>query len=124
MEINFPGIVNAATPGSSREGRYARIISDNRSTTNYRDSAFLSDDFPRNPPKLYVTAESDDFDQLTLSEWKDEGFEVEYLSMGEGEKMYKAKLASLNRSDLGPCETFGIVGTHRSPFYMTLEFTH
>lgn len=105
MEINLPGLINAAT---NREGRIATIISDNR--TNYRDAGFLSSDFPRNPPKLYVTAESDDFDQLTVSEWKDEGFNVQYLSMGAGEKEYRAKLASLHSSHLEPCETYGIVG--------------
>ena len=108
MEINLPGIINAATSGANREGRIATIISDNRS--NYRDPGFLSSDFPRNPPKLYVTAESDDFDQLTVSEWKDEGFDVQYLSMGAGDKEYRAKLASLNSSHLGPCETYAVVG--------------
>ena len=112
MEINLPGIVNAATSSiSNREGRNVAIISDNR--TNYRDPGFLSSDFPRNPPKLYVTSESDEFDQLTITEWKNEGFDVQYLSMGAGEKEYRAKLASLNGSHLGPCETYAIVGMSR-----------
>ncbi|KAK7748370.1 hypothetical protein SLS62_008633 [Diatrype stigma] len=121
MEINLPGIVNAATSVPNRDGRRAAIISDNR--PNYRDPGFLSSDFPRNPPKLYVSAESDEFDQLTLSEWRDEGFEVEYLSMGEGEKQYRAKLASLNRSDLGPCETYAIVAYGDAASYC-LEYFH
>ncbi len=108
MEINLPGIMDASMP--NRDWRNATVVSDNR--PNYRDPGFLSGDFPRNPPKLYVTAEGGDFDQLTLSEWKDEGFDVEYLGMGEDEKQYRAKLASLNKSDLGPCETYAIVGMH------------
>ncbi|RYP41453.1 hypothetical protein DL768_010492 [Monosporascus sp. mg162] len=119
MEVSLPGLVSAAVP--DRGKRNVGIISDNR--PNYRDPGFLSDDFPKNPPKLYITAESDEFDQLTLSEWRDEGFQVEYFSMDEGEKQYRAKLASLNRSDLGPCETYAIVAYGEAASYC-LEYFH
>ncbi|KAH8880945.1 dienelactone hydrolase [Thozetella sp. PMI_491] len=105
MNIDIPKLVKAAVPEA--EGRNARIISEHH--TNYRDPGFLSKDFPRSPPKLYVTAETEDFDPLTLSEWRDEGFNVEYIAMGAGGDEYRRKLVSLSRRKMDPCETFGII---------------
>ncbi|KAI2605626.1 NTF2-like protein [Hypoxylon sp. NC1633] len=105
MEINIPNIVNAAMPNHGN--RNWGIISSNG--PNHNDPGFLSSDFPKSLPKLYITAESDDFDLLTLGEWKDEGFDVDYIPMNDGGNEYRAKLQSLSRANLGPCETFGIV---------------
>ena len=107
MNIDIPNLVKSAVPES--EGRNARIVSDNWPRSNYRDANFLSSGFPRAKPKLYITAESDDFDELTLAEWRDEGFDVEYLPMGDANK-YRGKLRSLSKKKMAPCETFGIVG--------------
>ncbi|XDG09815.1 hypothetical protein ABKA04_009430 [Annulohypoxylon sp. FPYF3050] len=106
MEINLPGIIDAAMP--NRGDRNIGIISSNNSL-NHNDPGFLSNDFPHSPPKLYITAESDDFDLVTVSEWRDEGFNVEYIAMGDGGNEYRTKIESLSRANLGPCETFGIV---------------
>lgn len=106
MNIDIPNLVEAALPES--RWRNARIISD--SGSSYRDPRFLSRDFPRSRPKLYLTAESDEFDELTLTEWQDEGFDVEYIPMGNGGDEYRRKLRSLSRGNMGPCETFGIIG--------------
>ncbi|KAI0880541.1 NTF2-like protein [Annulohypoxylon maeteangense] len=106
MEINLPRIIDATMP--NRGDRNIGIISSSNGF-NHNDPGFLSNDFPHSPPKLYITAESDDFDVLTVNEWKDEGFNVEYISMGDGGNEYRTKLESLSRTDLGPCETFGIV---------------
>ncbi|KAF3762717.1 hypothetical protein M406DRAFT_294452 [Cryphonectria parasitica EP155] len=107
MEVNVPGFnVNAVLPERTK-GKNVAVVSQH--TTNHNDPGFLSDDFPRNPPKLYVTAESDDFDNLTLAEWRDEGFQVEYVPMGDGGDDYVRKLERLAKKNLGPCETFGIV---------------
>ena len=107
MNINVAELVKAAVPDA--EGRNVRIISENG--PNPRDPSFLSGDFPRSPPKLYFTAESEDFDESTLAEWRDEGFHVEYLAMGSGGEEYREKLRELSTRGLGPCETFGIIGT-------------
>ncbi|EFQ35621.1 dienelactone hydrolase [Colletotrichum graminicola] len=107
MNIDIPNLVKAAVPES--EGRNARIVSDNLTGSNHRDPNFLSRNFPRARPKLYVTAEDEDFDQITLSEWRDEGFDVEYLPMGNSADKYRGKLRSLSKKKLGPCETFGII---------------
>lgn len=106
MNVDIPGLVKAAVPES--EGRNARIIT--QSGSNYRDPGFLSKDFPHSPPKLYLTAETDDFDELTLSEWRDEGFNVEYLPLGDDGAEYRRRLQVLAKKDMGPCETFGIIG--------------
>ncbi|OLN90042.1 hypothetical protein CCHL11_07235 [Colletotrichum chlorophyti] len=107
MNIDIPKLVKAAVPES--EGRNARIVSDNLTRSNYRDANFLSQNFPRARPKLYVTAESAEFDQITLAEWRDENFDVEYLPMGSSADEYRGKLRSLSKKNMGPCETFGIV---------------
>ncbi|KAK1574186.1 dienelactone hydrolase [Colletotrichum navitas] len=107
MNIDIPNLVKAAVPES--EGRNARIVSDNLTGSNHRDPNFLSRNFPRGRPRLYITAEDEDFDQITLSEWRDEGFDVEYLPMGNSADKYRGKLRSLSKKKLGPCETFGIV---------------
>ena len=107
MEINLPGIIDAAMP--NRGDRNIGIISSSNSL-NHNDPGFLSNDFPHSPPKLYITAESDDFDLVTVNEWRDEGFNVEYIAMGDGGNEYRTKIESLSRANLGPCETFGIVG--------------
>lgn len=114
MNINIPNLIKSAVPEA--EGRNVQILSDNR--TNHRDQNFLSGDFPRNPPKLYITGENDDFDEVTLAEWRDEGFDVEYISMESCGDGYLKKIKSLSRENLGPCEKFGIVGkSMRSPDY-------
>ncbi|KAH7128863.1 hypothetical protein EDB81DRAFT_950677 [Dactylonectria macrodidyma] len=105
MNINIPNLIQAAVPES--EGRNARIISDNR--PSHRDPGFLSRGFPRSPPKLYLTAESDDFDDLAFAEWRDEGFDVEYIPMENGGDEYLRKLRALSRKNMGPCERFGII---------------
>ncbi|EXF75886.1 dienelactone hydrolase [Colletotrichum fioriniae PJ7] len=107
MNIDIPKLVKAAVPDS--EGRNARIVSDNWNRPVHRDPNFLSKDFPRSRPKLYISAESEEFDQLTLDEWSDEDFDVEYLPMGGNAKEYRDKLRSLSKTNMGPCETFGIV---------------
>lgn len=106
MEINIPGIVNAAMP--NRGNRNIGIISSNG--LNHNDPGFLSSDFPQSPPKLYITSEDEEFDLSTIKEWRDEGFNVEYVPMGAGGKEYRMKLDSMSRTNLGPCETYGIVG--------------
>lgn len=85
--------------------------------TNIRDPGFLSHDFRRTfhaPPRLYFTAESDQFDAATLSEWQNAGFTVEYFSMGKGGASYTKKLQSLFSKPLELGETFGIIGKYNS----------
>lgn len=108
MDVNIPEIIKAAVPES--KGRNVQVLSDNMTGNNYRDQNFLSDDFPRSPPKLYITGDTDDFDELTLSEWRDEGFNVEYISKESHGEGYLGKIKSLSRGNIGPCEKFGIVG--------------
>ncbi|KAH7311366.1 dienelactone hydrolase [Stachybotrys elegans] len=103
--LNVPDIIKSAVPES--EGRNVQILSDNG--PNHRDPKYLSSKFPRSAPKLYVTAETDDFDQLTLAEWRDEGFDVEYFSMESCGNEYLRKLQLLSKEHNAPCETFGIV---------------
>jgi len=106
MNFDIPRLVESAVPES--KGKNARIVSQHG--PNYRDPGFLSKDFPRSPAKLYFIAESDDFDETTLAEWKDEGFDVQYIAMGSNADECREKLVKLGRKSMGPCEIFGIVG--------------
>ena len=68
--------------------------------------------FSTTVPKLFITAETDtvdEFDQITLKHWRDEGFDVTYVPMGKGGKTYAETLKSIpNSLPLG--EYFGIIG--------------
>lgn len=110
MNLNLDNLVKRAVPES--KDRNVRIVSDNMTGSNYRDANFLSKDFPRSPPKLYITGEGDDFDELTLAEWRAEGFDVEYFSLEScgGSEGYVQKLKSLSGDGVGFCEKFGIIG--------------
>ncbi|KAI9157965.1 dienelactone hydrolase [Paramyrothecium foliicola] len=103
--LNMPDLIKSAVPEA--EGRNVRITGQNES--NHRDAGFLSKDFPRGPPKLYITAEEDNFDELTLAEWRSEGFDVEYFSMESCTDGYVEKLRWLSKEKMAPCEKFGIV---------------
>jgi len=114
MEINFSNLVNAALPDRHKHGSHNAVILSNNMGPNHNEQGFLSKDFPRSPHKLYITAEGDEFefDQATLAAWREEGFEVRYLALGDGESdaHFKRRLSMLGEtSGLGPCETYGIV---------------
>jgi hypothetical protein len=73
------------------------------STTNGLDSiqngtGFLS--FNSSPPRLWITSEDEEFDETTIKHWKEEGYDVTYLPMGEDVKAYTNTLKSL-ADDLG-----------------------
>ncbi|KAI0164611.1 dienelactone hydrolase [Xylariaceae sp. FL1272] len=123
MEINLPNLVNAALPDRKKEGKNAIILSNNMGS-NHNESGFLSNNFPRSPPKLFITAEDDVFDDLTLREWRDEGFNVEYLPLGKSEAEYKINLGTLrSTAELGPCETYGIIA-YGDAASICLEYFH
>ncbi|KAK1753788.1 hypothetical protein QBC47DRAFT_387138 [Echria macrotheca] len=114
--LNLPDLVSKAIPPEKRKkGTNVAILEDNWTSPttgmNHNDPGFLSDSFPRNPPRLYITAESQSFDHQTLTDWIAEGFHVEYLPFDEDEDTahYLDKLRRLHRKGLGPCETFGII---------------
>lgn len=65
--------------------------------------------FSHPTPRMYITAEDEEFDQETLKAWRDEGFEVAYIPMGQGGKGYVNTLQHLgDKCSVG--EGFGIVG--------------
>ena len=68
--------------------------------------------FNKATPKVYITAESDnpaDFDEVIIEQWRDEGFQVQYLPFGDGGKAYTKTLHSLGHG-LGVGESYAIVG--------------
>jgi hypothetical protein len=63
-------------------------------------SGFLS--FNAHPPRVYITAEDDSFDEVTIRHWKEEGFEVAYIPMGDGGKDYAQQIKAI-ASNLSKC---------------------
>ncbi|KAK0283647.1 hypothetical protein LTR35_006106 [Friedmanniomyces endolithicus] len=59
-------------------------------------------------PKVYVTADDDDFDTLDIQHLRDEGFDAKYLSFGQGGKAYKDTLRHL-ADDLELGENYAIL---------------
>lgn len=60
-------------------------------------------------PKVFITAEDDDFDEVTLQNWREEGFEVSYLPFTGSREDYILSLQHLaDPLELG--ENFAIVG--------------
>ncbi|ROW15753.1 hypothetical protein VPNG_02129 [Cytospora leucostoma] len=101
-------VINNKVP--DRANRNIMLVSQHG--TNHRDPGFLSQDFRNTfhpPPKLYVTAESDEFDTETLTQWKNAGFDVQYFAMGKGGKAYRRQLEGLFAQELEPSEIFGII---------------
>lgn len=112
MDVKVPGFNNmnlANVLPERAKGKNAVVLSQNGGV-NHNDPHFLSDDFMRDPPRLFITAEDNDFDIQTVNEWTDEGFQAQYVPMGKGGPDYVRKLERMGKKKLGPCETFGIVG--------------
>lgn len=60
-------------------------------------------------PRLVLTAESAEFDQVTINNWKDEGYQVDYLPFVSDKKEYVRQLNHLaDPLELG--EKYAIVG--------------
>jgi len=74
--------------------------------------SFLSS-FGTTTPRLYITAETDtiqEFDQITLKHWRDEGFDVIYLPFGQGGKAYTKELEAI-KNNMSLSNSFGMIGT-------------
>jgi hypothetical protein len=68
--------------------------------------------FNATTPRLYITAETDtidEFDQIMLKHWREEGFDVIYLPFGRGGKAYVKELEGIKDS-LSLGDSFGVVG--------------
>ncbi|KAI0193853.1 hypothetical protein F4808DRAFT_464616 [Astrocystis sublimbata] len=128
MNINVPNLINAALPERDTRNRNAIIISENTGggSANHNEAGFLSSSFPRSAHKLFVTSDSDDFDEGYLAALRDEGFVVQYFALGEGtsDDAYRRQLAQLKDvAALGPCETFAVVAFGEAAS-LCLEYWH
>ena len=66
------------------------------------------------PAKLIIPAETDDFDQVTLQDWRNEGYDVTYLPLNNGGKAYTNQLRSIG-DQLSVSESYAIVGKAFEP---------
>jgi hypothetical protein len=65
--------------------------------------------FSHSTPTLYVTAEDEEFDVETLRAWREEGFIVKYVPMGQGGKTYVNTLHHLG-DGMSIGDRYAIVG--------------
>ena len=61
------------------------------------------------PPRLILTATSPDFDKVTVSNWKDEGYNVSYLPFDKNQENFLDQLEEV-ASSLQAEEFYAIVG--------------
>lgn len=78
--------------------------------------------FNPSTPRLYVAAESDEFDDATLKAWTDEGFQVQYVSMEAGAKEFRGLLHKMG-DGLSIEDRYAIVGKldELNDFYFWLD---
>lgn len=68
-------------------------------------------------PYVFLTAETDDFDDVTLADWRNEGFVVNYVPLGNGGTEYIRRLHHFADTTCGVSEQYAIVGnSDLSPF--------
>lgn len=72
-------------------------------------------------PHVFLTAETEDFDESIINAWKAEGFGVQYIPLGNGGASYTKTLHSLH-DRIGVGEQYAIVGT--SPLLPTAAPSH
>ena len=65
------------------------------------------------PPRLYVTADDDEFDSTLLQHFEEEGFHTTYLPLGKDGKAYRESLRHL-ADDLELGENYAIIGAPRA----------
>jgi len=97
VDVNLPG--------------FNKTAQEMTSTVSANTTGFLNSKFVKPPPRLYISAETDDvkeFDQRTLQAWRDEGFDVRYLPYGNNGKGYINDLKHLG-DGLGIGETYAII---------------
>lgn len=59
---------------------------------------------------VFLTAETDDFDDCTIGQWQDEGFQVHYVPHGDGGSEYTRRLHAIANDVVGVSEQYAIVG--------------
>jgi hypothetical protein len=84
--------------------------------TGNQGTGFLAGSFVQHqkPARLCISAETEDFDNETILNWQNEGFEVAYVPYGDGGKEYLARLNPVKES-LGVGDSYAIIGRGTIP---------
>lgn len=61
-------------------------------------------------PYLFLSAETDDFDEDIIEAWANEGFHVTYVPLGQGGPEYTTRLHSVADNAVGMSDHYAIVG--------------
>lgn len=65
----------------------------------------------RKTPYIFLTAETDDFDEEIIAAWEGEGFVTTYVPYGDGGKDYVARMHAAPDHALGLSDQYAIVGS-------------
>lgn len=97
IEVNYKPASDTKVRGKNR-----RSSSPNSSTMHFS--------WDNLSPKLVITSKSPDFDPISISHWREEGFAVTYLPCDDDAKAFRSKLSHLAEPlELG--DKYAIVGT-------------
>lgn len=75
-----------------------------------------------NNARICITSETGEFDNQTIQDWQDEGFDVVYLPLNGGGKQYESQLKSV-KEGLGVGENYAVIGMHCLLFSITKDLT-
>ena len=67
-------------------------------------------------PHIFLTAETDDFDEKLVSQWRSEGFVTHYVPLGNGGQAYTRKMKAMADEAIGLSDQYAIVGLFFSLF--------
>lgn len=92
-----------------------RSFTDSNGNTRRSGTSTMSFGWDNAQPRIYVTSDTEDFDEEILAHFQEEGFQVSYLPYGGNHAAYQRQLQHLaDNLELG--ESYAIVG--RSSAFM------
>lgn len=62
-----------------------------------------------NNARVCITSETSEFDNQTIQDWQDEGFDVIYVPLNGGGKEYESQLKTV-KEGLGVGENYAVIG--------------
>jgi hypothetical protein len=72
-------------------------------------------------PYIFLTAETDDFDEEIIAAWQEEGFVTTYVPYGDGGKDYVNRMHAAPDQALGLNDQYAIVGSFFPPLSWPVE---
>lgn len=75
-------------------------------------------------PYIFLTAETDDFDEDIIAAWQEEGFVTTYVPYGDGGRDYINRMHAAPDQAVGLNDQYAIVGSFFPPLAWTVEIAN